>query len=397
MAQQGDKKKTRNVEAITQLKAFEATYKAACRFHGTAPYKPLLALLQKCQEDSLPCNKVLLSGSAVDGAVTSAITECLASYAPVTTLASYGCSLGDQQVVPAVPCPPAGVCPPVPQHLQLNFQNHMQAAQQALSDRFGLVDHIHYRSQPPRPLLEDLSLALGVAGLSLVRLVLDHSVLGDSGISQLATGLGKCSSLRQLSLCYCGIEPTGVKNLAAALAPSSSRDGCGGPARSSAATLPPGTSRLSSASSRPVDAAGNDSGVQITNSVEPKLQHLHLTGNPLSGCGLQHLTPALRCMQDLQVLALADIGVGEADKVQLQGLVHALTVGPCQLAQLDFDANYIGDRAAQLMLTLLPAKPSLLLLKLTGRLSNEVVLQLAALMEQNLKAAKPAKKKKAKG
>lgn len=49
------------------------------------------------------------------------------------------------------------------------------------------------------------------------------------------------------------------------------------------------------------------------------------------------------------------------------------------------------------MLTLLPAKPSLLLLKLTGRLSNEVVLQLAALMEQNLKAAKPVKKKKAKG
>lgn len=46
------------------------------------------------------------------------------------------------------------------------------------------------------------------------------------------------------------------------------------------------------------------------------------------------------------------------------------------------------------MLTLLPAKPSLLLLKLTGRLSNEVVLQLAALMEQNLKAAKPVKKRR---
>jgi hypothetical protein len=44
-----------------------------------------------------------------------------------------------------------------------------------------------------------------------------------------------------------------------------------------------------------------------------------------------------------QVLALADIGVGEADKVQLQGLVHALTVGPSQLAQLDLDANYIGE------------------------------------------------------
>jgi hypothetical protein len=46
----------------------------------------------------------------------------------------------------------------------------------------------------------------------------------------------------------------------------------------------------------------------------------------------------------LQVLALADIGVGEADKVQLHGLVHALTVGPGQLAQIDFDANYIGEK-----------------------------------------------------
>lgn len=44
----------------------------------------------------------------------------------------------------------------------------------------------------------------------------------------------------------------------------------------------------------------------------------------------------------LQVLGLADIGVTDADKVQLQGLVHALTVGPTQLVQMDFDANYIG-------------------------------------------------------
>jgi hypothetical protein len=40
--------------------------------------------------------QVLLKGPSVDGAVTSAITECLASYAPVTTLASYGCDLGNQ-------------------------------------------------------------------------------------------------------------------------------------------------------------------------------------------------------------------------------------------------------------------------------------------------------------
>jgi hypothetical protein len=58
MAQQADKKKSRDVEAITQLRAFEATYKAACKFHGTAPYKPLLALLQQSQDESLPCSKV---------------------------------------------------------------------------------------------------------------------------------------------------------------------------------------------------------------------------------------------------------------------------------------------------------------------------------------------------
>jgi hypothetical protein len=51
----------------------------------------------------------------------------------------------------------------------------------------------------------------------------------------------------------------------------------------------------------------------------------------------------------LQVLALADIGVGEADKVQLQGLVHALIVGPGQLAQVDFDANYIGELPCSLL------------------------------------------------
>jgi hypothetical protein len=255
----------------------------------------------------------------------------------------------------------AGVCPPVPQHLQLNFPNHMQLAQQALSDRFGLIDHIHYKSQPPRPLLEvkkwslqtldgwkqqqqqlyspsgscerhprlqqeaqpctehvaaasrpcaescprfcdaalqDLSLSLGVAGLGLVRLLLDHTLLGDSGISQLATGLGKCSSLRQLSLCYCNIGPAGIKDLAAALDCGNSSSSCTGFGRSSAASAPPpGSSRLSSASNRPASREGH----QNSSSAGPKLQQLLLSGNPLAGFGLQHLTPALICMQDLQV------------------------------------------------------------------------------------------------
>lgn len=47
----------------------------------------------------------------------------------------------------------------------------------------------------------------------------------------------------------------------------------------------------------------------------------------------------------VQVLGLADICVSEVDKVQLQGLVYALTIGPTALEQLDFDANYIGKQS----------------------------------------------------
>ncbi|KAF6266486.1 hypothetical protein COO60DRAFT_281 [Scenedesmus sp. NREL 46B-D3] len=235
----------------------------------------------------------------------------------------------------------------------------------------------------------------GCCCAQLVRLVLDHTLLGDSGISQLATGIGNCSGLQQLSLCYCNIGSAGITDLAAALTLNNSSDGCAG--NSSTASAPPGASRLSSASCAPASAAGREGGSRYSSSARPKLQHLLLSGNPLTGIGLQHLTPALRCMQDLQVLALADAGVGEADYLQLQALVCALTVGPGQLAQLDLDANYIGDHAARIMLTLLPAKPSLLLMKLTGRLSNDVVLQLAELMEQNVKAAKPVRSKTAKG
>lgn len=59
-----------------------------------------------------------------------------------------------------------------------------------------------------------------------------------------------------------------------------------------------------------------------------------------------------------------------------------------------FAAVAAGDRAASHFLTLLPVKPSLLLLKLTARVSPDIMTQLTTLLEQNLKAAKPAKGKK---
>lgn len=53
-----------------------------------------------------------------------------------------------------------------------------------------------------------------------------------------------------------------------------------------------------------------------------------------------------------------------------------------------------GDRAAAHLVTLLSSNPSLLLLKVTARISPEVMLQLTTLTEQNIKAAKAAKTKK---
>lgn len=229
----------------------------------------------------------------------------------------------------------------------------MQLAQQALSDRFGAMDHIRYRSQAPRPLLQvkkwyfealedwkqrtqclqqctgqqqsqlhvpskpdcrfssaalqQLSLSLGVTGLSLMRLVLDHTILGDRGIACMAAGLGKCAGLKQLSLCYCGIGPAGVRDLATALVPNSSMEANSKAGCVAVAVASAGMSRLSTVSSgvagAPVIADSPSLTLSRTSSQcgGPELQQLLLNGNLLTGFGLQALSPALKAMTALQV------------------------------------------------------------------------------------------------
>jgi hypothetical protein len=56
----------------------------------------------------------------------------------------------------------------------------------------------------------------------------------------------------------------------------------------------------------------------------------------LSGSGVKP------CTAVLQVLGLAGIDVTDADKVQLGGLVCALTLGPNHITIVDFSDNHIG-------------------------------------------------------
>jgi hypothetical protein len=58
-----------------------------------------------------------------------------------------------------------------------------------------------------------------VTGLALTSLVLDFTWLGDEGLSLLAPGLQRCSTLTVLSLRGCGLSAAGARSLAVALTP----------------------------------------------------------------------------------------------------------------------------------------------------------------------------------
>lgn len=88
----------------------------------------------------------------------------------------------------------------------------------------------HYLDGQPEPLVKDVAFtdngvtALGCEFLgrtfgplgnkTINRLVLDYNRFGTPGIQKLSLGLSQNSSLRQLSLRYCGIGPDGGQNIA---------------------------------------------------------------------------------------------------------------------------------------------------------------------------------------
>jgi hypothetical protein len=218
--------------------------------------------------------------------------------------------------------------------------------------------------------------------LQLQRLVLDHSLLSDEGISTLASGLSCCSSLKVLSLRYCNIGAAGAQQLAEALVPACKHHGMeGGPV---AAATGVAASRMSlscvnpqlapMAAATPAQAAGitnnatnmpmassgttpSSSTASGTSSKQPTLQQLHLDGNPLGAAGLHAVSKAVRWMTGIKVLTLADIHLDcsmHADQLEVQVLAHSLLTGPHEINTLDFTDNHISKWGQRARLTCRP-------------------------------------------
>jgi hypothetical protein len=214
--------------------------------------------------------------------------------------------------------------------------------------------------------LQQLSLALRVTGLELQRLVLDHTNLGDQGVAILAVGLGACSTLKVLSLRYCGIGPVGAQVLAEALVPackqriasssSSAPPAAAGSAgsRTSMSCLNPqlalvaeatgGTPAASNLKSSST-ASPSGSSSASSGSRDPQLTELRLDGNPLGASGLHSVSKAVRLMPSVKVLTLAGVSVDcqtPQAALEVQVLAHSLLAGPSELCTLDFTDNHIS-------------------------------------------------------
>lgn len=215
--------------------------------------------------------------------------------------------------------------------------------------------------------VQQLSLALRVTGLQLQRLVLDHTSLGDQGSTMLALGLGACSTLKLLSMRYCGIGPAGAQALAEALVPAckqriGSSSNSNSPA-AAAAAAGSAASRISLSCLNPqltaaaADATGGSpaavrssnaatpSSSSTSSSGGPQLVELRLDGNRLGAAGLHAVSKAVRLMASLKVLTLADVGVDcqtPQAALEVQVLAHSLLAGSNELSTLDFTDNHIS-------------------------------------------------------
>jgi hypothetical protein len=163
--------------------------------------------------------------------------------------------------------------------------------------------------------LQDLSLALGVMNLGLVRLVLDHVVLGNQGLASLSLGLARCHSLKHFSACHCGIGPPGIKQFASALTSSGSSSSSSSSSNSSSGNVGVAGGGPDLRCMRQSASMAAVSRLSLTSSSNPtsqsssprlatvclELEELHFSGNPLNGRGLQYLNPVLHGMASLKV------------------------------------------------------------------------------------------------
>lgn len=147
---------------------------------------------------------------------------------------------------------------------------------------------------------------------SLVTLKLDYNrSLGSEGVAALCQGLRTNSTLRQLHLPYCAIQPDGGAPLGEML-----------------------TYRLLG------------------------LDLLNLQGNQLNGLGLRDLCNGLAVNQSLTTLSIADNGIGqnEDDVLAVKKLAAVLMTESSKLVAVDMLYNRIGTKGGEAMLDIFGGK-----------------------------------------
>ncbi|KAL6760693.1 hypothetical protein V8C86DRAFT_2550094 [Haematococcus lacustris] len=175
--------------------------------------------------------------------------------------------------------------------------------------------------------LQTFALGLRTQGHGLQVLVLDHNQLGDLGAQALAAGLARCPSLQHLSLEGCGVGAVGGAALGATMVPHPD----------------------------PLLAA-----------LTPKYVHLNLSRNPLGGPGVAALCDGLAAAAHLKVLNLSSVGLTADDLLALELLSEALAANT-SIAQVDLDANFIGDAGASVFVPMLSAATHIRKFRITAR------------------------------
>eukprot|EP00201_Polytomella_parva_P002498 CAMPEP_0175073806 /NCGR_PEP_ID=MMETSP0052_2-20121109/20828_1 /TAXON_ID=51329 ORGANISM="Polytomella parva, Strain SAG 63-3" /NCGR_SAMPLE_ID=MMETSP0052_2 /ASSEMBLY_ACC=CAM_ASM_000194 /LENGTH=457 /DNA_ID=CAMNT_0016341779 /DNA_START=141 /DNA_END=1511 /DNA_ORIENTATION=- len=242
------------------------------------------------------------------------------------------------------------------QHTSLSHQRLLEESESRIQT-MDLDGRPKLRDPPPLafsiPALELFSLSLGVQGQQLSMVALDHNWLGDAGIATLCAGLRRCSTLKQLSLSYCGISAVGTEALNSILIPAM-------------------TGSVALAAQR------------------PELMFLNLSGNSLGGAGLRVLSSGLKASTSMRVILLADIDVAqrEGDLGALSTLAEALDENR-NITQVDLDRNLIGDQGVSVFFPFLTFQTHILKFRVTQRISRVVGAKLNELVCANLSKKKP--------
>ncbi|CAM9535500.1 unnamed protein product [Chrysoparadoxa australica] len=168
-------------------------------------------------------------------------------------------------------------------------------------------------------------------------LVLDFNPIGDSGVQPMPALLKEAgTSLRTLSLAWCGIGVKGCRSIASALIKGElvAREGAGG----TLATLRLNGNRVGDAGARSLATALRKN---------CSLQELDLTHCSLGDEAAMHLADALQTNTNLRVLRLGYNKITAEGAAALASLIEGKGKGRCHLTHLELSNNRLGDDGAR--------------------------------------------------